>query len=137
MMRGVVPEIRILSAFATGGVASKSARPQFVGTKEEDVGNELIAKIRNHPSYNESLHSALIEVIEKEYSPEQLSVMQDDPIVSDSLISGMLASMNEDDGTATRKERLEQAKELMRKSLDFLNRRAQDTYDEPVDFRAA
>ena len=53
------------------------------------MGNELIAKIRNHPGYNENLHSALIEVIEKEYSPEQLSVMHDDPIVSDSLIRGM------------------------------------------------
>lgn len=107
------------------------------------MGNELIAKIRNHPSYNESLHAALIEVIEKEYSPEQLSVMHDDPIVSDSLIRGMLDSMNtfaavnEGDGIPGRQERLQQAKELMRKSLNFLNRRTQDTYDERVELPRA
>lgn len=105
------------------------------------MSNELIAKIRNHPDYTESLHSALIEVIEKEYSPEQLSVMQDDPIVSDSLIRGMLDSMNTfadvNEGTATRKEVLQQAEELMRKSLSFLNRRAQDTYGEQVEFPRA
>ncbi len=105
------------------------------------MGNELIAKIRNHPGYNESLHAALIEVIEKEYSPEQLSVMHDDPIVSDSLIRGMLDSMNTfaavNEGTASRQERLQQAKELMRKSLNFLNRRAQDTYDERVELPRA
>jgi hypothetical protein len=113
--------------------ASKSPNTPICGAKEKNVDNELVAKIRSHPSYNESLHSALIEVIEKEYSPEQLSVMQDDP-VSDSLIRGMLASINtsavvEDNGTATRHERLQQAEELMRKSLDFLNRRARDNYD--------
>ena len=68
--------------------------------------------------------------------------MQDDPIVSDSLIRGMLSSMNtfavvEDNRTATSKERLQQAEELMRKSLSFLNRRAQDTYDEQVELPRA
>ncbi len=107
------------------------------------MGNELIAKIRNHPGYNESLHSALIEVIEKEYSPEQLSVMHDDPVVSDSLIRGMFDSMNtfaavnEGSGTESRQEHLQQARELMRKSLNFLNRRAQDTYDERVELPRA
>ena len=107
------------------------------------MGNELIAKIRNHPGYNESQHSALIEVIEKEYSPEQLSVMHDDPVVSDSLIRGMFDSMNtfaavnEGSGTESRQERLQQARELMRKSLNFLNRRAQDTYDERVELPRA
>ena len=33
------------------------------------MGNELIAKIRSHPSYNENLHSALIEVIERNTVP--------------------------------------------------------------------
>ena len=32
------------------------------------MGKELIATIRSLPSYNENLHSALIEVIEKEYT---------------------------------------------------------------------
>jgi hypothetical protein len=96
------------------------------------VNNDLIAKIRSYTTYDENLHSALIEVIEKEYSPEQLSVMQDDPIVSDSLIRGMLSSLSnsavaEDNGKATRRELLTQAEELMRKSLDFLNRRS-NTY---------
>lgn len=105
------------------------------------MGNDLIAKIQNHPGYNENLHSALIEVIEKEYSPEQLSVMHDDPIVSDSLIRGMFDSMNTfaavNEGTASRQERLQQAKELMQKSLNFLNRRAHDTYDERVELPRA
>jgi hypothetical protein len=30
------------------------------------MGNDLIAKIKSHPSYSENLHSALIEVIEKD-----------------------------------------------------------------------
>jgi hypothetical protein len=104
------------------------------------VGNELTTQIRNHPGYDESLHSALIEVIEKKYSPEQLSVMHDDPIVSDSLIRGMLASLTtfkEDNPTASRKDCEQQAEELMRKSLDFLNRRAHDTYDERVELPRA
>jgi hypothetical protein len=104
------------------------------------LGNELITQIRNHPGYDENLHSALIEVIEKRYSPEQLSVMHDDPIVSDSLIRGMLASLTtfqEDNPTATRKDCLEQAQEMMRKGLNFLNRRAHDTYDEGVEFPRA
>lgn len=58
------------------------------------MNNELIAKIRSLPNYNENLHSALIEVIEKEYSPKQLSAMHDDPVVSDSLFRGMIDSMN-------------------------------------------
>jgi hypothetical protein len=106
----------------------------------ENVDNELVVKIRSHPSYDESVHSALIEVIEREYSPEQLSVMQDDPIVSDSLIRGMLDSMNTfaaENETATRKECLQQAEELMRKSLGFLNRRARDTYERVELPRAA
>jgi hypothetical protein len=122
--------------------ASKSPNAPICGTKEKNVDNELTARIRNHPSYDENLHSALIEVIEKEYGPEQLSVMQSDPIVSDSLIRGMLSSMNtsavvEDNGTASSQERLQRAKELMRKSLDFLNRRARDTYERVELPRAA
>jgi hypothetical protein len=106
------------------------------------VDNELIAKIQNHLSYDESVHSALIEVIEKEYSgPKQLSVMQGDPVVLDSLIRGMLAAMlasqgDADDKTAAHKFRLQQAENLMRKSWDFLNRRARDI-DAGVDLRAA
>ena len=107
------------------------------------MANELIAKIQNNPNYNENLHSCLIEVIEKEYSPKQLRVMQDDPIVSDSLLRGMVdsintfAAMNEVDETASRQELLQQARDLMRKSLGFLNRRAQDTYDEQVELPRA
>jgi hypothetical protein len=69
--------------------------------------------------------------------------MQDDPIVSDSLIRGMVdsintfAAMNEVDETASRQELLQQARDLMRKSLGFLNRRAQDTYDEQVELPRA
>ena len=66
--------------------------------------------------------------------------MHDDPIVSDSLIRGMVdsmntfAAMNED---ASRQELSQQARELMRKSLGLLNRRAQDTYDEQVELPRA
>lgn len=101
------------------------------------MDNELIGKIRNHSSYDENVHGALIEVIEKEYSSEQLHVTQDDPIVTDSLIRGMLSSMlasqaeDSDDATA-HKNRLQQARELLRKAFNFLNRRAQDTNDEPI-----
>ena len=104
------------------------------------MGNKLITQIRNHPGYDENLHSALIEVIEKKYSPEQLTVIQDDPIVSDSLIRGMLASLTtfeEDNPTATHQDCVQQAEELVRKGLDFLNRRAHDTYDEQVELPRA
>jgi hypothetical protein len=104
------------------------------------VDNELIAKIRNHPRYDESLHSALIEVIEKEYSPEQLSVMLADPVL-DSLIGGMLSSMRDSQGdddneAAAHEYRLRQAEELMRKGWSFLNHRAQD-HDARVELKTA
>jgi hypothetical protein len=100
------------------------------------VDNELVAKIRNHPKYNESVHSALIEVIEREYSPDQLRVMLAAPLL-DSLVGGMLASMlnsqgDDDNETAVHKYHLQQAEELMRKSWGFLNNRARDTHDSRV-----
>jgi hypothetical protein len=103
------------------------------------VDNELVAKIRNHPKYNESVHSALIEVIEREYNPEQLSVMLAAPVL-DSLVGGMLASMlasqgDDDNETAVHKYHLQQAEELMRKSWGFLNNRARDTHDSRVKIK--
>jgi hypothetical protein len=104
------------------------------------VDNELVAKIRNHPKYNESVHSALIEVIEREYNPEQLRVMLAAPLL-DSLIGGMLASMlssqgdDDDSETAVHKYHLQQAEELMRKSWGFLNSRAQNTQDSRVKIK--
>lgn len=47
--------------------------------------HELTAKIRKHPCCDENLHAALIEVIERGYSPERLSVMLKKPVL-DSLI---------------------------------------------------
>ena len=76
------------------------------------MDNELVNKIRNHPKYNESVHSAPIEVIEREYSPEQLSVMLAAPVL-DSLVGGMLASMltfsqgDDDNETAVHKASLD------------------------------
>jgi hypothetical protein len=101
-----------------------------LGTKGETVDNELIARIRNHPGYDENLHSTLLEVI-GEYTPEQQCVMEEDPIVFDSLLRGMLASMSDSSGaagneTAAYKFRRRQAEELMRKSWNFLNRRIQE-----------
>jgi hypothetical protein len=104
------------------------------------VDNELVAKIRNHPKYNESVHSALIEVIESEYSPEQLDVMLAAPVL-DSLISGMLASMlasqadDDDDETAAHKHHLQQAEDLMRKSWGFLNNRSRSDHDSRVKIK--
>jgi hypothetical protein len=95
-----------------------------LGYQGENVDNELIAKIQHNPDFDKSLHSALIEVIERDYSPEQLRIMQDDPEVLDSLISGMLASMRD---SPADKGRLQQAEELMRKSWGFLKQRAQGT----------
>jgi hypothetical protein len=105
------------------------------------VANELIANIRNHPSFDESVHSALTEVIENQYSPEQLRVMQCDPVVWDSLVRGMLDSMlasqsDADNETDAHKFRLRQAEELMRKTWGFLNQRAQNTEDARVELRA-
>lgn len=89
--------------------------------------NALSAKIRNHPSYQENVHAALIEVIESECSPEQLSIMQDDPVVLQSLIGGMLAAMldspvADENETACHEHRLRQAEGLLRKSWAAMRR---------------
>jgi hypothetical protein len=98
------------------------------------VDNELVAKIRNHPAYDETVHSALIEVIEREYSPEQIAVMLHDRAL-DSLLGGMFTSMrnspvDEENETAAHEHRLQQAEELMRKGWNFLNKKAQDAQAE-------
>jgi hypothetical protein len=95
------------------------------GNKGGDVENDLIAKIRNNPRFNENVHSVLIDVIKNEFSPQQLSLIGDDPHVSDSLVRGMLDSMITAQATDTvaPKDRKQEAEELVRKSLGFLKRR--------------
>jgi hypothetical protein len=107
------------------------------------MNDQLIASIRNHPNYDEHSHSALIEVIEKtKYTPEQLKIMQHDPVVWESLVRGMLSAINISQGdfnseSEAHKFRLQQAEELMQKSWNFLSKRAQDTEIARVELRAA
>ena len=107
------------------------------------MNDQLIASVRNHPSYDENQHSALIEAIERtKYTPEQLNVMQRDPVVWDSLVRGMLSAISTSQGdsnteSAAHNFRLQQAEDLMRKSWNFLNNRAQDTDIARVELRAA
>lgn len=105
------------------------------------MDNDLTAKIRNHPSYDNDIHSTLVEVIEREYSPEQLSIMMADPVL-DSLVGGMIASMratqlDDDNETATHKYRLAQAEELMRKGWAFLNHRVQEARNAGMERKTA
>lgn len=108
------------------------------------MANELIAGIRNHPSYDESVHSALIQAIEKQCTPAQQKMIQNDPVVWDSLLRGMLYAMLtpvslglEDNEFSAKSKRLQQSDELVRKSLRFLSQRAQDTEVARVELRAA